>query len=55
MKAVSNFDVATARRDAADARQNADNFEKEAKLLADDLAAAYRVAACESLRGAGAT
>jgi hypothetical protein len=39
-KAIKQFDAATAQADAADDKQNADNFEKEAKLLADDLAAA---------------
>jgi len=39
-KAIKQFDAATAQADAADAKQSADNFEKEAKLLADDLGAA---------------
>ena len=39
-KAIKQFDAATAQADAADDKQSADNFEKEAKLLADDLAAA---------------
>src|ERR1700746_2143291 len=33
-KAIKQFEAATAQADAADAKQNADNFEKEAKLLA---------------------
>jgi len=39
-KAIKQFEAATAQADAADDKQSADNFEKEAKLLADDLAAA---------------
>jgi hypothetical protein len=39
-KAIKQFEAATAQADAADDNQSADNFEKEAKLLTADLAAA---------------
>ena len=39
-KAIKQFEAATAQADAAHAKQNADNMEREAKLLTDDLAAA---------------
>jgi hypothetical protein len=38
--AIKQFDVARAQADAADDQQNADKFEKAAKLLASDLTAA---------------
>ena len=38
--AVKQFEAATAEADAADAKQGADNSEKEVKLLGADLAAA---------------
>jgi hypothetical protein len=39
-KAIKQFEAATAQADAADDKQTADNLEKEAKQLADDLGAA---------------